>query len=150
MERREKVHVMLSQGLNETEIAKRLDVNQSTICRDVKTIKRESQKTIQLIVDDILPFEFDKSLLSLNSINKYCWDIVRDNNGSWTNKDKINAMKLIKDTETTRFEILKNGPLNLEVVHLREQVEQLKDDQDISATKGFMPALLHNNLEDLK
>ena len=149
-ERREKVHAMLSQGLSETEIAKQLNVDQSTICRDVKAIKRESQKTIQSIVDDVLPFEFGKSLLSLNRIIKDCCIIVNDNNGKWTNKDKINAMKLVKDTERTRFEILKNGPLNFEDVHLREQLEQLKEDQDISATNGFMPALLHNNLEDLK
>lgn len=141
---------MLSQGLNEIEIAKQLNVDQSTICRDVKAIKRESQKTIQAIVDDILPFEFGKSLLSLNRIIKDCWIIIDDNTGRWTNKDKINALKLIKDTEMTRFEILKNGPLNLEVVHLREQLQQLKDDQDISTIKGFMPPLLHNNMEDLR
>lgn len=150
IERREKVYSMLSQGLNEVEIAKQLNVDQSTICRDVKTIKRESQKTIQVIVDDILPFEFGKSLLSLNHIIKDCWIIINDNTGKWSNKDKINAMKLVKDTEMTRFEILKNGPLNLEVVHLREQVEELKEEQDTSGIKGFMPPLLHNNLEDLK
>jgi hypothetical protein len=150
MERREKVHTMLSQGLNETEIAKALNIGQSTISRDLKSIKRESQKTIQLIVEDTLPFEFGKSLLSLNRIIKDCWTIVSDNSTKWTNKDKLNALKLIKDTETTRFEILKNGPLNLEVMHLREQLEQLKNDQNISGIKGFMPPLLHNNLEDLK
>ena len=150
MERRQKLYSMLSQGLNEIEIAKQLNVNQSTISRDVKAIKRESQKTIQSIVDDVLPFEFGKSLLCLNRIIKDCWIIAHDNSGRWTNKDKINAMKLVKETEMTRFEILKNGPLNLEVVHLREQLEELKEDQDTSRIKGFMPALLHNNLEDLK
>lgn len=141
---------MLSQGLNEIEIAKDLNVDQSTISRDVKIIKKESQKTIQKIVNEILPFEFGKSLLSLNRIIKDCCIIIGDNSRRWTNKDKINALKLIKDTERTRFEILKNGPLNLEVIHLREQLEQLKEEQDISATKGFMPPLLHSNLEDLK
>lgn len=149
-ERRQKVYSMLSQGLNELEIAKKLNVNQSTVSRDVKTIKKESQKTIQVIASEILPFEFGKSLLSLNRIIKHCWIIIYDNSGRWTNKDKINAMKLVKDTESTRIEILKNGPLNLEVVHLREELEQLKDDQGISAIKGFMPPLLHNNIEDLK
>ena len=150
IERREKVFSMLSQGLNESKIAKILDVDQSTICRDVKAIKKQSQKTIQVIVDDILPFEFGKSLLSLNRIIKECWLIIDDDTGIRTIKDKISAMKLVKDTEMTRFEILKNGPLNLEVIHLRKQLEQLKEEQDTSKIKGFMPALLHNNLEDLK
>jgi hypothetical protein len=150
LERRQKVYSMLSQGLNESEIAKQLNVDQSTVCRDVKAIKRESQRMIQAVVDDIMPFEFGKSLLSLNRIIKNCWIIIDDYSGKWTNKDKLNAMKLVKDTEVTRFEILKNGPLNLEVVHLLEQLEQLKEDQDTSRIKGFMPPLLHNNLEDLK
>jgi len=149
-QRRERVLVMLSQGLNETEIAKNLLVDVSTICRDVKAIKKDSQRSIQLIVDDILPFEFGKSLLSLNNINKFCWGIVHDKSKKWTGKDKINAMKFIKDTERTRFEILTNGPLNLEVIHLREQVEDLKQDEDTDRIKGFMPPLLHSNLEDLK
>lgn len=150
MERREKVYGMLSQGLNESEIAKQLSVGQSTICRDIKSIKKDSLNKIRVIVDDILPFEFGKSLLSLNHITKNCWMIIKDDSGKWTNKDKINAMKLVKDIEVSRFEILKNGPLNLEVIHLREQLEELKEDQDTSRIKGFMPALLHNNLEDLK
>ena len=150
MERREKVYSMLSQGLNEVEIARHLNMDQSTICRDVKAIKKQSQKTIQVIVDDILPFEFGKSLLSLNRIIKDCWFIIDDDTGKRTTKDKLNAMKLVKDTEMTRFEILKNGPLNLEIIHLREQLEQLKEEQDTTGIKGFMPPLLHNNLEDLK
>ena len=150
IERREKVLIMLSKGLSEIEISNHLNVNQSTISRDVKAIKKESQKTIQIVVSDILPFEFAKSILSLNHIIKDCWIIANDNSGRWTNKDKVNAYKLIKDTERTRFEILKNGPLNLDVVHLHEQVEQLKEEQNSSGIKGFMPPLLHSNLEDLK
>lgn len=150
MERREKVYSMLSQGLNESEIAKDMNVGQSTICRDIKSLKKESKNKIQVIVDDILPFEFGKSLLCLNRIIKECWIIINNESGKWTNKDKLNAMKLAKDIEVTRFEILKNGPLNLEVVHLHEQVEQLKEEQNSSGIKGFMPPLLHNNLEDLK
>ena len=149
-ERREKVLVMISKGLSEIEIAEQLNVNQSTVCRDVKAIKRESQRMIQAVIDDIMPFEFGKSLLSLNCIIKDCWLIIDDDTGKRTTKDKINAMKLVKDTEITRFEILKNGPLNLEVIHLREQLEELKEEQDTSGIKGFMPPLLHNNLEDLK
>lgn len=150
MERREKAYNMLSQGLNESEIAKHLNVDQSTVCRDIKAIKRKSQKAIQAIVDDILPLEFGKSLLSLNHIIRDCWIIINDDTEKWNNKDKLNAMKLLKDIEVTRFEILKNGPLNLEVIQLRKQLEQLKEEQDTSRIKGFMPALLHNNLEDLK
>jgi IS30 family transposase len=40
MERRESVHILLSQNLTEIEIARKLNVDQSTISRDVRAIKK--------------------------------------------------------------------------------------------------------------
>ena len=113
-------------------------------------IKKQSQETIQSITKELLPYEFSRCHTTIEELIKEGWIIFQDNSGKWTGKDKINAMKLIKDTERTRFEIIMNGPLNLEVIHLREQIEDLKQDEDIDRIKGFMPPLLHSNLEDLK
>ena len=55
MERRQKVYSILSQGLNEIEIAKLLNVNQSTICRDIKAIKSDIRKKIRIFNEFELP-----------------------------------------------------------------------------------------------
>lgn len=73
---------------------------------------------------------------------------INDETGKWTNKDKINAMKLVVDASRTKFEILLDGPVNLNVMQLRERLDELKEQQE--EPKGFMPPLLHQNLEDLK
>ena len=52
-------------------------------------------------------------------------EYLLDNTGKWTNKDKINALKLVKETETTRFEVLQNGPATLYVQQLQEKVNEL-------------------------
>jgi len=150
IERREKVYSMLSQGLNELEIAKQLKVDQSTICRDVKSIKRESQKTIQLIVNDILPFEFGKSLLSLNRIIKDCWNICQDKSEKWTNKDKINALKLIRDTERTRLEVLLEGPVGLLVQQLQEKLNEIIENNETAKKSFFVLPAIERPTDDMR
>jgi hypothetical protein len=126
MERRERVLLLLAQGLNECDIASELKVGQSTVARDIKQIKKESQTVIQDIAEETLPYEFGKCLKSLGNVSKECWNIFEDPSGKWTNKDKINALKLVRETERIRFEVLLNGPVNLYVQQLVEEVNQLK------------------------
>jgi len=134
--RRDKVFVLLSEGLNETEIAKELNVGQSTICRDLKSIKKESQKMIESIIEDVLPYEYRKSLVSIEQVIKECWKIYHDNGGQWTNKNKIDVLKLLKDTITTRLEILEQGPVNLKAQRLDKMVKELTEENQVPQ-KGF-------------
>ena len=150
-ERRGKVQVMLSQGLTETEIASQLIVNQSTISRDVNFIKKESQRSIQDIVRETFPFEFSKSILSLNHITKACWNIYNDKTSKWTTKDKLNALKLARDTERTKFEVLMHGPIDLLAQKLQEEVKEVADENQNSRKSYFMlPAIQRQNEEDLR
>ena len=82
-ERRKNVHLMLSQGMSESEIASKLHVNQSTISRDVTYIDKERQRGIQDIAKKVFPFEFSKSILCLDQITKACWTIYNDTTSRW-------------------------------------------------------------------
>ena len=149
IERQQKVFSMLSHGLTESEISKQLDVDQSTVCRDVKRIKRNTQRTIEAIAKDILPFEFGKSLLSLNHIIKECWNICQDKSGKWTNKDKINALKLIKDTERTRLEVLLEGPIGLLAQQLQDKLTQIIENNETAQKSFFVIPALDRPNEDM-
>ena len=96
-ERRKEVLMMLSKGLSEVEIANVLNVNQSTVCRDVKVIKKESQKVTNSILTEIMPYEHAKCIASMNHLMKGCWKIIDSKDGKWSNKSKIDAMKLLKE-----------------------------------------------------
>jgi hypothetical protein len=137
VERREQVFVLLSQGLNETEISKRLSVDQSTVSRDVRAIKKESHNVMVSIAKEVLPYEYGKCLLSIQQVIKECWIIFQDKTGQWTNKNKIDSLKLLKEATRTKFEILQQGPLNLYVNQIGEKVEELKKDQEEPAQKNF-------------
>lgn len=123
--RRDKVRVMISQGLSEKEIAEKLNIGQSTICRDLSKIKRESQKVVESVVTDVLPYEYTKSMLCLDLIIRKCWTIIDDQAGQWTNKNKMDALKLLKETTKARLEIITQGPVNLYVQKLEQEIKEL-------------------------
>ena len=109
---------------------------------------KESQDLIKSIERNYYPLEFRNIINSLRLILKKSWSIVNDESGKWTNKDKINSMKLVIDASRTKFDILLNGPVNLNVEQLRSRLEKLEAQQE--TPKNFMPSLLHQNFEDLK
>jgi hypothetical protein len=124
-ERREQVAILLSQSRTEVEIAKSLKVNQSTVSRDITAIKKESQQLLLNIAKETLPYEYGKSLLCMNRVIRECWSIFEDKSERWTNKDKLNALRLAKEATMSRVEILFNGPVTLEVQHFRDKLDKL-------------------------
>lgn len=128
-------------------------VGQSTICRDLKSIKKESQKKIESIIDDVLPYEYRKCILSIVQIIKESWKIYNDTSGQWTNKNKLDALKLIKETNTTRHEILLQGPISLRAQQMEQKVKELVE-EDEKPKHSYMnlglPAIKDQRNEDLR
>lgn len=128
---------MLSKGLNETEIAKELSVGQSTISRDLKSIKKQSQKKIESIIEDLLPYEYSKCIMSVEQIIKEGWKIYHDTSGKYSGKNKLDALKLIRETNATRHEILMEGPFNLRALQMVQKVSKLVEEDEMPK-KSYM------------
>jgi hypothetical protein len=62
----------------------------------------------------------------MNLIINECWNIQKGKSDKWTNKEKLNALKLIKDAESTRFEILMGRPVTLKA---NQVCQKLKNEQ---------------------
>ena len=130
LERREKVLKLITENKTEIEIAKGLSISHSTVCRDIKAIKKDCQNGIQSILEETLPYELEKSIQSMKLVIKECWKIQQDDSGKWTNKEKLNALKLIKDAESTRFEILMSGPVALKAKQMSQKVKELTEEEN--------------------
>jgi predicted transcriptional regulator len=68
--RRTKVLELLSQGYNQSDISKILQISQPTISRDIQYLKRLTRSNITKYIDHELPYEYDKCLAALNSMQK--------------------------------------------------------------------------------
>jgi hypothetical protein len=143
---------MISKGLNEKEVANSLKVNQSTICRDVRAIKKKSQEMIASSIKEVLPYEYSKSILNMEHLIKNCWEIIDDQTGKWSNKNKIDVLKLLKEAIRTKLEIVNQGPANLRATQLEIEIEDLIKEDEVR-TKSFFtlgPPHNPNSFEDLR
>jgi IS30 family transposase len=70
-DRRRRVASLLAQSMTETEIAKELNVNQSTISRDIKILKQLSQRFVYDLAKSDLAFYYKQCLAFESSHFKY-------------------------------------------------------------------------------
>jgi transcriptional regulator len=71
--RRNKVLEMTSKGYGQREIASILQIGKSTINRDINAIRQQAKNNIKKYIDERLPEEYEKCMVSLNSILREAW-----------------------------------------------------------------------------
>ena len=89
-ERRRLVAKLWAQAKTETEIARELHCNVSTICRDIKYLKKLSQQFVFDLAKD-LGFYYKSCIDTMDQIQQKSWNIFNDERIS--QKDKLLALK---------------------------------------------------------
>src|SRR5215208_4522460 len=131
-ERRRKVASLLAQSMTESEIAKQLNVDQSTISRDVKALKELSQKFIYDLAKSDLAYYYKQSIDGIEEAKREAWRIYHDNNNQVSVKEKLAALKLIVESNEARFKLLSEGPSVLAVKSLEERLNKIEIAEQIS------------------
>ena len=104
--RRSQVLELTSKGLNQVEIARRLQIHESTISRDLDYLREQSKENIRKYVDERLPIEYEKCLIGLTAIQKEAWNAAE---GTEDTREKIQALSLAKDCYGMKLELLTNA-----------------------------------------
>jgi transcriptional regulator len=106
-----KVLLYHSKGYSQLEIAQKLNVNQSTISRDLAEIRKKARGSLDLYVKEEIPNEFQFYISGLNQIIKSLWDILEDKqNFKISIKDKTYVLSLLMQCYSRRIEMLVGGP----------------------------------------
>jgi DNA-binding CsgD family transcriptional regulator len=71
--RRSKVQELASQGYNQSEISRILQISQPTINRDLSYLRQQAKSNIKRYIDERLPEEYEKCLVGLTAILKEAW-----------------------------------------------------------------------------
>ena len=74
-ERRRKVASLLAQSITETEISQELNVDQSTISRDIKALKELSQQFIYDLAKSDLAYYYKQSIDGIEEAKREAWRI---------------------------------------------------------------------------
>jgi transcriptional regulator len=105
-----KVLMFHSKGYSQSEIARKLNLNQSTISRDLAEIRKKARSSLDLYVKDEIPNEFQIYISGLNQIMKNLWEIVEDKQSKITIKDRTYVLSLLMQFYSKRIEMLVGGP----------------------------------------
>jgi hypothetical protein len=104
--RRSKVLELASQGLNQSEISRTLQISQPTISRDCIFLRQQAKQNIRKYIDERLPEEYEKCLVGLNSIVKEAWSILQQ---TQDRRERIQALLLAKDCYAMKLDLLTNA-----------------------------------------
>src|ERR687890_745469 len=125
-ERRRKVASLLAQSMTETEIAQELNVDQSTISRDVKALKELSQQFVYDLAKSDLSYYYKQSIDGIEEAKREAWKIYHNNNNGVSIKEKLSALKLIVEANESRFNLLSEGPSIIAVKSLEERLNKIE------------------------
>jgi predicted transcriptional regulator len=103
--RRSKVSELSSQGHNQSEISRILQISQPTINRDLAYLRQQAKSNIKQYIDERLPEEYEKCL-GLNAIIKEAWTTA---NNTEDKREKIQALSLAKECYSMKLDLLTNA-----------------------------------------
>src|SRR5215217_3564177 len=104
--RRNKVQELASQGHNQSEISRILQISQPTINRDITYLRQQAKDDIKRYIDERLPEEYEKCLVGLTAITKEAWNTAHNTEDK---REKIQALSLAKDCYSMKLELLTNA-----------------------------------------
>jgi uncharacterized protein YerC len=125
-ERRRKVATLLAQSMTEIEIAQELKVDQSTISRDIKALKALSQRFVFDLVKSDLAYYYKQCIDGIEEVRRKGEIIKGHNNGNLTPKDKLLALKIIKECNEVKFALFKEGPSIMHIKSLEERLQNIE------------------------
>jgi Trp operon repressor len=103
-----KIISLISKGLTQSEIAQELDVDQSTISRDLQFLKQEAKSKIEKYLHEDILLEYLRYIAGSNEVTRHLWEIVQSQ--KTPTKDKTNALSLLMQFYNKRLELLIGGP----------------------------------------
>ena len=104
--RRSKVQELSSQGYNQSEISRILQISQPTINRDITFLRQQAKANIKRYIDERLPEEYEKCLVGLTAITKEAWTTSQQTEDK---REKIQALSLAKECYSMKLDLLTNA-----------------------------------------
>ena len=127
-ERRRQVASLLAQSMTEQEIAAKLGVDRSTISRDIKILKELSQRFVFDLARSDLAYYYKQCIDGIEEVRRKGWEIFKgqNNNSNLTPKDKLLALKVIRECNGSKFALFKEGPSIMHIKSLEERLQTIE------------------------
>jgi IS30 family transposase len=145
-ERRQKLWTLLTRGMKGYEIAKELNVDPSTISRDIQYLTSQSQKFLDDLAKESLPFMYKTSIDGIREVLKECWNIYESTDEQVNYFQRLAALKLAKECNESQFKLLSEGPSIMYVQNLEEKLTQIEEIQQGRQRQPLQPQQLSSQI----
>jgi uncharacterized metal-binding protein YceD (DUF177 family) len=85
--RRNKVQQLLVRGYSQWDVAEELQIDQSTVSRDIHYLRQNAQANLQKHIQQKLPEEYQRCLTGMNQVLKLSWQIANNNTPKQNDQD---------------------------------------------------------------
>ena len=127
--RREEVASLLAKALTEEKISQKLNVDQSTISRDVKYLKALAQSFVYDLAKTDLAYYYKQGIDGIQEVKRRVWFML-DNNKLQNPKDQLPALKLAKECDEAIFTLFSQGPSIMNIKALEERLNKVENNSD--------------------
>lgn len=132
--RRRQAFELSSKGYSQVEIARKLQIHESTISRDLDYLREQSKENIRKYIEEKLPEEYEKCLVGLTAIQREAWNSADHTQDT---REKIQALSLAKDCYGMKLELLTNATVVDDAMRfVSANVNRLKDSKINVNTKN--------------
>jgi len=117
--------------MTEQEIADKLGVDRSTISRDIKVLKQLSQRFVFDLAKSDLAYYYKQCIDGIEEVRRKGWEIFKgqNNNSNLTSRDKLLALKVIRECNEAKFALFKGGPSIMHIKSLEERMQNIESRQ---------------------
>src|ERR671926_59818 len=129
--RRSKVQELASQGYNQSDISRILQISQPTINRDLSYLRQQAKTNIKRYIDERLPEEYEKCMVGLTAITKEAWDTAHNTEDK---REKIQALALVKECYSMKLDLLTNATVVDDAI--RFVSDRSKEKRKLSSNNG--------------
>jgi predicted transcriptional regulator len=122
--RRNKVQQLLVRGYSQWDVAEELQIDQSTLSRDIHYLRHQAQANLHKHIQQKLPEEYQRCLTGMNQVLKLSWQIANNNTLKQNDQDhndnintittgddriRLQALSLINDCYKYIMDLTTNG-----------------------------------------
>jgi predicted transcriptional regulator len=149
--RRNNVQELASQGYNQSEISRIMQISQPTINRDITYLRQQAKDNIKRYIDERLPEEYEKCLIGLTAITKEAWkteQTTRDN------REKLQALSLAKECYSMKLDLLTNATVVDDAIRFvssnkfKDNLRSSGDNDEVDKEKSKEPDYDEDQLEE--
>jgi HTH domain len=117
--------------MTEQEIADLLNVDRTTISKDITALKRMSQQFMYELAKSDLAYYYRQCLDTMHEAERMIWDTYRNKEryNPAERKERDQLAKMVIDSIQARFSMFKDGPSVMSVMSMEERLEHIESRQ---------------------